>query len=93
MNLSNANVTKVNPGNRIHYLQGTKSPASNTLSNADWYKKCPWISYEIKDDQCVCNELGVFSESSERSRTLTVLTSRVMEKCNERMRLERDKQL
>ena len=61
--------------------------------NTDRYKKCPWISYKIKDDQCVCNELGVFLESSERSRTLTVLTSRVMEKCNERMRLERDKQL
>ena len=28
----------------------------------------------------VCNELGVFSESSERLRTLTVLTSRVMGK-------------
>ena len=36
--ISTANIDDVNPGNRIHYLQGTKSPASKTLSNENVWK-------------------------------------------------------
>lgn len=50
-------VTSSGPNQPIQSKYPTRTFGNETFTrkfNTEWYKKYPWISYETKEDQCVC---------------------------------------